>query len=391
MTPTNSAMTGAAKARKYVLSIDGSGFRGFACLVTLHHLMRELTADPDVDPVPLPCEVFDLICGTSTGGLIAVLLGRFGLDCMKAMSIYKELGTSLFGAVGGKGWDSIVEAGGLSPNAFEEKLASIVKKYTGEEDTPMRVRKASPDKVVHKSTETFVTAVHSAAGAAGSEPYRLRSYTTPPDGVDSLPDHDWTIFQVVRAATALPTYLKPFSVGSQPFQDAATSGAANPVREALSEVTLRWSNKVEPVIVSLGTGLVSLFPVNSSREEEPSERHRPIFNKLLKVLKLKTQKTKTWSDEFAKQLVRVAQDTELVHQDAMKLFIQRRLPDNYFRFNPTAGLGDIDISDVTQIPKILALTNVWLVSPEGSGQTLRACEALKVNAIAPFLTIQMRC
>jgi len=28
------------------------------------------------DASPLPCEYFDLICGTSTGGLIAIMLGR---------------------------------------------------------------------------------------------------------------------------------------------------------------------------------------------------------------------------------------------------------------------------------------------------------------------------
>jgi hypothetical protein len=29
-----------------------------------------------------PCEYFDLICGTGTGGLIALMIGRMGMVCL---------------------------------------------------------------------------------------------------------------------------------------------------------------------------------------------------------------------------------------------------------------------------------------------------------------------
>ncbi|KAF9052568.1 hypothetical protein BDP27DRAFT_1180722, partial [Rhodocollybia butyracea] len=79
-----------------ILSLDGGGYRGLSCLITLNHVMRLLVDDPDEDPIPAPCEVFDLICGTSTGGLISILLGRLGLDCMTAISVYGELGPAVF-------------------------------------------------------------------------------------------------------------------------------------------------------------------------------------------------------------------------------------------------------------------------------------------------------
>ncbi|KAF9058507.1 hypothetical protein BDP27DRAFT_575143 [Rhodocollybia butyracea] len=91
-----------AKDRKYILSLDGGGYRGLSCLITLNHVMRLLVDDPDEDPIPAPCEVFDLICGTSTGGLISILLGRLGLDCMTAISVYKELGPLCSGKTKGK-------------------------------------------------------------------------------------------------------------------------------------------------------------------------------------------------------------------------------------------------------------------------------------------------
>jgi patatin-like phospholipase/acyl hydrolase len=57
--------------------------RGLSALLIVQRLMLEVhrimfengqtTAD---GRPPLPCEYFDLICGTSTGGVIAIMLGR---------------------------------------------------------------------------------------------------------------------------------------------------------------------------------------------------------------------------------------------------------------------------------------------------------------------------
>lgn len=37
---------------------------------------RQITNEPETATPLRPCDVFDLICGTSTGGLIALMLGR---------------------------------------------------------------------------------------------------------------------------------------------------------------------------------------------------------------------------------------------------------------------------------------------------------------------------
>src|SRR5271169_3938867 len=65
-----------------ILSLDGGGVRGISSLYILKELMAQVARQyrvehPQIPRVsPRPCEYFDLICGTSTGGLIALMLGR---------------------------------------------------------------------------------------------------------------------------------------------------------------------------------------------------------------------------------------------------------------------------------------------------------------------------
>jgi patatin-like phospholipase/acyl hydrolase len=59
-----------------VLSLDGGGVRGLSSLLILKEIMAEIGRSAETQRDPLPCEYFDLIGGTSTGGLIALMLGR---------------------------------------------------------------------------------------------------------------------------------------------------------------------------------------------------------------------------------------------------------------------------------------------------------------------------
>lgn len=45
----------------------------------------------------LPCHYFDYMYGTSTGGLIATMLGRLRMSVLQCLRIYVEVGDDLFG------------------------------------------------------------------------------------------------------------------------------------------------------------------------------------------------------------------------------------------------------------------------------------------------------
>lgn len=63
-----------------LLSIDGGGVKGIISLCVLKTIMDDINEERKKrgDGEQKPCDVFDMICGTSTGGLIAIMLGRLG-------------------------------------------------------------------------------------------------------------------------------------------------------------------------------------------------------------------------------------------------------------------------------------------------------------------------
>jgi len=58
-----------------ILSLDGGGVGGLSSLLILREIMEEIERQAGVESAK-PCQYFDLIGGTGTGGLIAIMLGR---------------------------------------------------------------------------------------------------------------------------------------------------------------------------------------------------------------------------------------------------------------------------------------------------------------------------
>jgi Patatin-like phospholipase len=65
-----------------ILSLDGGGVRALSSLLILREIMLDIEQEVGAEAI-LPCEYFDLIGGTDSGGLIAIMLG--GL-CMVMLS-----------------------------------------------------------------------------------------------------------------------------------------------------------------------------------------------------------------------------------------------------------------------------------------------------------------
>ena len=71
-----------------------------------------------------PHKYFDLIGGTSTGGLVALMLGRLGMDVESAIDKYKELGSVIFGRDRGQFLGVMVRGAAFDAAPFERELVA---------------------------------------------------------------------------------------------------------------------------------------------------------------------------------------------------------------------------------------------------------------------------
>ena len=109
--------------------------RGLASLMIINAIMKELKAR--TKKALLPCQVFDLICGTSVGGLISILLGRLGLDCETAISIYETMVNKLFGKERDI-WNIVADGQHPISSDFEIYVAQMIWEFTGSPDISMQ-------------------------------------------------------------------------------------------------------------------------------------------------------------------------------------------------------------------------------------------------------------
>lgn len=90
--------TGTRKGLK-LLSLDAGGSRAISQLMILKHIIEQADNEPKDDVVHKerkPCEIFDLIGGVGTGGLIAILLVIFKMSTSEALEEFADISIKVF-------------------------------------------------------------------------------------------------------------------------------------------------------------------------------------------------------------------------------------------------------------------------------------------------------
>jgi patatin-like phospholipase/acyl hydrolase len=104
--------------------LDGGGCRGIASLLILKQLLRQIEVTRKRKNKYYPYKHFDFICGTSTGGLITLMLGRCGMDVDEAIEMYKDFGPKVFGSDGGVFFGTVVQGQRFDNANFKKALES---------------------------------------------------------------------------------------------------------------------------------------------------------------------------------------------------------------------------------------------------------------------------
>jgi patatin-like phospholipase/acyl hydrolase len=217
-----------------VLSIDGGGIRGIVPAMLLAEIERRTQR-----PV---CKLFDLVAGTSTGGILAL-----------GLTIPKELGGPLYradefaGMYASEGprifsrslWHKVTGCNNLIKVKYSSAgIERVLEEFFGE------------SRLSHAATSVLVTSYE----IERNFPFFFKS-----SNARIRSDHDFPTRQVARAASAAPTYFDPMKLPTGTNTDFYTlidGGvyANNPAACALVEARTTHPEASGFVVVSLGTG-----------------------------------------------------------------------------------------------------------------------------------------
>ncbi|CAE6383013.1 unnamed protein product [Rhizoctonia solani] len=316
-----------------LLCVDGGGIRGLSSLVMLKEFLSQVKNHEDFiwdgKGEILPCEYFDMICGTSTGGLIAIMLGKLRMTVNEAIRAYIDLSKSVFSE---KKW--IWKEGRYSAQNLKNAILHIIEQATRIPDGEKRnaeelmMRGDNPDP---NACKVFVCAANTVDATAS---VHFRTYT-----VGKHEREDVTIWEAARATTAAPYFFKPLIIQNKggrmeggTYIDAGITNN-NPIRRLISEARLVWPGRSIGHILSLGTGQKEAIHL-------PRAGMIPKLQ-LFKVLHL---------------LQRIATDCERVHQEVYGEFAAG----TYFRFNVDRGLEGVGLDEWNSIETISFRTLAYM-------------------------------
>ncbi|KAK4252252.1 hypothetical protein C7999DRAFT_26974 [Corynascus novoguineensis] len=341
-----------------LLSLDGGGVRGVSSLVVLDGIMRKIKDMYGLSEVPKPCEFFHMIAGTSTGGLIAIMLGRLRMSTKEALEEYDNCAEKIFSKSNHKSW-SLSEK--FRATALQEAIEGIVKKRGLGESMrdPEEPRKGKAFVCVMPSDNIGeVQFVRSFAGDEGS--------------LDNW-DEDVLIWEAARATTAASSFFKPQKLGrassAREYIDAAI-GVNNPVSYLLPEAVKEFgSGRRLGCVVSIGTGTrdVKLDKSVGGLKSILKFRGVVFYAHLIKTLK------------------DVATGAEISHQQLESRFLN--FPGAYYRFNVPQAAAQVKLHHYLKIPELKILTEKYLSTETVAKQVRQLARALKTDGFDHGLTL----
>jgi len=219
-----------------ILSIDGGGIRGIIPALVMAEIEKQ-TGKPIA-------QLFDLVAGTSTGGVLAL-----GVTCphpddptrprysaADGVRLYEQEGRRIFSR---SPWKRVTSLNGITDEKYPSgPVEAVLKEYFGE------------TRLKHALTDVLITAYETERRF----PWFFRS-----SRARQNPEYDFLMWQVARSTSAAPTYFEPTKIDVPSPADyyALIDGgvfANNPTLCAFVEAKTLQPETEDILVVSIGTG-----------------------------------------------------------------------------------------------------------------------------------------
>ncbi|KEF62566.1 uncharacterized protein A1O9_00539, partial [Exophiala aquamarina CBS 119918] len=351
------------------LLVDGGGIRGISSLLILEFLLDLITQElkrrgvlPDEHSILDPQEVFDFAVGTSTGGLIALMLVKLDMTINECLEQYQILSKQIF-RKDRPLWRRIFgsDISKYSASRLQTAVEGLLSRKGLPADMSMRCS-SQKNKMIgsvlsHElpSLETRFFCTHECSG-----PYHL-----------NMMNCDLQLRHAARATSAAPSYFKPMRIQGRQFVDGGYGETNNPSWAAWwhYKQNHNLSSDQTLVMINIGTGTCA------RTDSEPQAQQRPLWTKLIPNGIVAAQ-------GLMADLAKMATDAEA---PASRLwYIADTSPEQLLieRFSVDTGIDTIKLDDwqaatSTNRPSIVEVkTKAYLEKPEVRQSLERAAIAL---------------
>ncbi|KAF3209374.1 hypothetical protein TWF191_000431 [Orbilia oligospora] len=280
---------------------------------------------------PRPCDYFDMISGTSTGGIIAIMLGRLQMSIDECIQAYRDMAKQIFGI---DTLERLARFGATKARFDAEVLERVIKKYAGNKWMVNYYPNAC---------KVFVVAVKSQNIDGGPKLFRTW-------GQRAI-DEQVRIWEAIRATSAAPTFFKPMNINGVEYSDGGL-GYNNPAMLTYLEVVQTYG-KGFPIkcFISVGTGASANIKIRDN------------------------EGLGTYTIDLLNFLKDLATNTRRAHHEVKELL---QFSNNYFRFEVGNDLGSrvgMDRHDLLGV--IQSDTKDYLNSWDGRNSVRRAASAMR--------------
>lgn len=323
---------------KLVLSCDGGGIRGVFTARVLVELER-------IAGQPL-CRSFDLVAGTSTGGILACGLAS-GIAARDLLDLYVKRGSEIFS-------QEILELGRniLAPRYLSGPLESILREVLG-------------DKTLDDARPTLLVTSYAIELPASQRALAVPGSTRAPYFFKSSVKPNAFLRDVARATSAAPTYFPPHQftnlmgeVGA--YVDGGVV-ANNPAMCAFAEALRRWPGE-QLAVISIGTGnLEEPVPYEHAKRWGLVGWARPILSLMMDGS----------CDTVTYQL------SQILGKDHVRIDTSLGIPEQ-----PWAASDAMDDASPDNIARLCGLAERLLSGPDGTAAVARVNDLLRRRRLA---------
>ncbi len=307
-----------------ILSLDGGGIRGIISCIILRYL-EELLQQKDHPDARLG-DYFDMIAGSSTGGILASVLlcpdsnGKAKYSIKKAFELYTEKGEDIFNV---SLWESLINPFGLfSKKISQENLERQLREFFGDIELKDFIK---PSLITSYDIENRRAKLFNTINAKQSQ-------------------QNFLVKDICRATSAAPTYFSPAQIRSSYGQifSLIDGGvyANNPALCAYAEArkipfATIFDNPFKPNYPSVNDLLILSIGTGTEMKSYP-------FRKFQNAGKL------AWVSPIIDILLSANAETVDYQLNQMFMTLGKRNRQNYYRINPSLKSASPEMDNVSK-------------------------------------------